>query len=216
VLALAFDLLDGARRASAERHLVADIEKRGWHLSTGFVGTKDLMLVLAKIGRNDVAYRLLHNTTYPSWGFEIENGATTIWERWDGWTPEHGFEDPGMNSFAHYAFGAVVQWMYEEIGGIHPLKPGYAEIEIRPQPGGKLTWAKTSYDSIRGKIVSEWRLDAGKLAMTVTVPPNAKARIVVPSKNPAAVGSDLKPTKLEGDAAVFEVGSGTYRFEAPQ
>jgi alpha-L-rhamnosidase len=216
VLALAFNLLDGARRDQAVKHLIDDIEKRGWRLSTGFVGTKDLMLVLAKIGRNDVAYRLLQSTSYPSWLFEIVNGATSIWERWDGWTPERGFQDPGMNSFAHYAFGAVVQWIYEEVGGIHPLKPGYAEVLIRPQPGGKLTWAKTSYDSIRGKIVSEWHIKDGKLFFKATVPPNVRARIVVPSKDPADVVSDVKPTAVGGGEAIFEVGSGTYDFEAAQ
>jgi alpha-L-rhamnosidase len=142
VLALAFDLLDGPRRELAARYLIEDIERRGWHLSTGFVGTKDLMLVLAKIGRNDVAYRLLHNTTFPSWGFSIQHGATSIWERWNGWTPEEGFADPGMNSFAHYAFGAVGQWMFENIAGINTDGSGFRRIVIRPQPGGKLSWAK--------------------------------------------------------------------------
>ncbi|MHC4945487.1 MAG: family 78 glycoside hydrolase catalytic domain, partial [Planctomycetota bacterium] len=111
VMALAFDLLDRERYEQAARHLVADLEARRWHLSTGFLGTKDLMLVLSKIGRTDVAYRLLHNDTFPSWGFTIKHGATSIWERWNGWTPEDGFNNPGMNSFAHYAFGAVGQWM---------------------------------------------------------------------------------------------------------
>ncbi len=147
VLALAVDLVDGERREQAARYLVEAIEARDGHLSTGFVGTKDLMLVLAKIGRNDVAYRLLHNDTFPSWGFSIKHGATSIWERWDGWTPEGGFQDPGMNSFAHYSFGAVYQWMVENIGGIRGVEPGYAHFTIAPQPGGKLTWANTRYDS---------------------------------------------------------------------
>ena len=95
MLALAFDLVQGEQAKLAAKYLVEDIEKRGWHLSTGFIGTKDLMLVLAKIGRNDVAYRLLHNDTFPSWGFSIKQGATSIWERWDGWTPEKGFQDAG-------------------------------------------------------------------------------------------------------------------------
>ena len=111
----------------------------GGHLSTGFIGTKDLMLVLSKIGRHDVAYRLLFNDTFPSWGFSIKHGATSIWERWDGWTPEKGFQDPGMNSFAHYSFGAVYQWMVENIGGIKSDGPAYKQILIEPHPGGRLT-----------------------------------------------------------------------------
>ena len=141
-----------ARRRSRPRtYLAEDIEKRG-HLSTGFVGTKDLMLVLSKIGRYDVAYRLLLNETFPSWGFSIKHGATSIWERWDGWTPEKGFQDPGMNSFAHYSFGAVYQWMVENIGGIKSDGPAYKQIIIEPHPGGRLTHAKTSYKSIHGEI----------------------------------------------------------------
>ena len=135
VLALAFDLLDEAKAAQAAAHLVADIEKHDWHLSTGFIGTKDLMLVLAKIGRNDVAYRLIHNDTFPSWGFSIKQGATSIWERWDGWTPEKGFQDAGMNSFAHYSFGAVYQWMVENIGGIRSDGAGLSKAGHRAAAG---------------------------------------------------------------------------------
>ena len=163
VLALAFDLLDGDKQKLAAKYLVGDIEKRDWHLSTGFIGTKDLMLVLAKIGRNDVAYRLLHNDTFPSWGFSIKHGATSIWERWDGWTPEKGFQDPGMNSFAHYSFGAVYQWMVENIGGIRSDGPGYKKIIIAPQPGGRLTSARTSYQSIRGRIETNWKIEGDKI-----------------------------------------------------
>ncbi|MBN1443745.1 MAG: family 78 glycoside hydrolase catalytic domain, partial [Planctomycetes bacterium] len=141
VLALAFDLVDGDLAEKAARYLVEDIESRDGHLSTGFIGTKDLMLVLSKIGRDDVAYRLIHNDTFPSWGFSIQHGATSIWERWDGWTPEKGFQDPGMNSFAHYSFGAVYQWMVETIGGIRSDGPAYKSIVIAPHPGGKLTSA---------------------------------------------------------------------------
>ena len=135
VLALAFDLVQGEQAKLAAKYLVEDIEKRGWHLSTGFIGTKHLMLVLSQIGRPDVAYRLLHNDTFPSWGFSIKQGATSIWERWDGWTPEKGFQDPGMNSFAHYSFGAVYQWMVENIGGIRSAAPSYKTDSHRAATG---------------------------------------------------------------------------------
>ena len=133
------------RRSRPRRTWSRTSRRRGGHLSTGFIGTKDLMLVLSKIGRYDVAYRLLFNDTFPSWGFSIKHGATSIWERWDGWTPEKGFQDPGMNSFAHYSFGAVYQWMVENIGGIRSEAPAYKQIVIDPRPGGRLTRAETSY-----------------------------------------------------------------------
>jgi alpha-L-rhamnosidase len=182
VLALAFDLLDANRTKLAEKHLVDDIEKRGWHLSTGFVGTRDIMQVLAKIGRYDVAFRLLHNTTFPSWGFTIVNGATSIWERWDGWTPEKGFQDPGMNSFAHYAYGAVVGWMFKEIGGISPASPGFSKVRIAPQFDPNLAWAKCSYNSIRGLIRTEWKRTGKSIEITVEVPPNATAEVFLPGE----------------------------------
>jgi alpha-L-rhamnosidase len=224
VLALAFDLVDGLQARQAAEHLVADIEKRGWHLSTGFIGTKDLMLVLAKIGRNDVAYRLLHNETFPSWGFSIKHGATSIWERWDGWTPEKGFQDPGMNSFAHYSFGAVYQWMVENIAGIRAMSPSYATIRIAPRPGGKLTEASTTYHSIRGEIASKWKRANGRIVLEVTVPANARAWVEIPTTDGGRVTESGTPVvQVEGlyvrqasdQQCVVEVGSGTYRFEAP-
>ena len=195
VLALGFDLLDQPTAVKAAARLVANIESRNWHLSTGFVGTRDLMQVLSKIGRNDVAFRLLHNTTFPSWGFEIVNGATTVWERWDGWTPEKGFQDAGMNSFAHYAYGAVMGWVYATIGGIDNVTPGFGVVKIAPKIDPKLTWAKTSYDSVRGPIRTEWHRSGGKVTLTVEIPPNATAEVSVP-----------------GEGAVRRLGSGTYRF----
>jgi alpha-L-rhamnosidase len=221
VLAIAFDLLDPEKAKKAAEYLVADIEKRNGHLSTGFIGTKDLMLALAKIGRNDVAYRLLHNDTFPSWGFSIRHGASSIWERWDGWTPDKGFQDPGMNSFAHYSFGAVYQWMVENIGGIRSDGPAYKRIVIAPQPGGKLTSAKTGYRSLRGLIETEWTKTGDALSLSVTIPPNTTATVHVPARDEASVTESGKPAakaegvkflRMEGGSAVFEVGSGAYRF----
>ncbi|MBN1417212.1 MAG: family 78 glycoside hydrolase catalytic domain [Planctomycetes bacterium] len=221
VLALAFDLLPEAKRSLAVAHLVEDIEKRGWHLSTGFVGTKDLMTVLTRFGRTDVAYRLFHNDTFPSWGFSIAHGATSIWERWDGWTPEKGFQDPGMNSFAHYSFGAVGEWMAKTIGGIDTDGPGFERLRIRPEPGGRLTRAEVSYDSIHGRIATRWRLEGGDLRFDLTVPANVTALVWIPAASAAAVTEGgrsldaadcIRFTGMEGGFAVCEVGSGTYRF----
>jgi len=212
VLAIAFDLLSPELTVIAGERLVADIEKRGG-LSTGFVGTRDVMNALSKIGRNAVAYKLLHSTAFPSWGFTIKNGATSIWERWDGWTPEKGFQDPGMNSFAHYAFGAVVGWMYDQLPGIRNTSPGFATIRIAPEIDTQLKWVKSKYESIRGPIVSEWKIETGKLKMRVVVPPNVQAEIVVPGGEPRCL-QGLKPKSAGPSSATFEVGSGEYTFEA--
>ena len=225
VMALAFELLDGATRDQAAAHLVRTIEERDGHLSTGFVGTKDLMLALSMIGRDDVAYRLLHNDTFPSWGFSIKHGATTIWERWNGWTPEDGFNDPGMNSFAHYSFGAVGQWMFQNIGGIDLLAPGYDDILIRPRPGGRITRAKTSFESNHGTIATSWRKEGDTFQLDVIVPPNTTATVHLPSSSPAAVtegGGALAAAKgvqlvgYEDGATVLRVSSGRYSFRARQ
>ena len=222
VLALANDLLTPEQARQAAQYLVENIEKRDWHLSTGFIGTKDLMLVLAKIGRNDVAYRLLHNETFPSWGFSIKQGATSIWERWDGWTPDKGFQDAGMNSFAHYSFGAVYQWMAQNIGGIASDGVAFKKIVIAPQPGGKLTEAKVSYNSIRGVVATDWKVEDGMMKLCVTIPANTEATVVLPTADAAAVTESGKPLeqaeglKLQGvkDGRVtLTAGSGQYAFE---
>jgi alpha-L-rhamnosidase len=221
VLALAFDLLPEAMREPAAKRLVDNISGRQWHLSTGFVGTKDLMATLNTIGQTDVAYHLFHNETFPSWGFSIQHGATSIWERWDGWTPEKGFQDPGMNSFAHYSFGAVCEWMFRTIGGIDTEGPAYKNIVIRPIPGGRLSWARTSYDSIQGKIATAWKIDGDSLKLDVTIPANTTATVYIPAANAAGVREGKKPAaQAEGvqsigtqdKTALFKIGSGTYHF----
>jgi len=211
VLALAFDLLEPDLAKKASENLIKNIEKRGWHLSTGFVGTRDIMHVLSKIGRNDVAFRLLHNKTFPSWGFTIVNGATSIWERWDGWTPEKGFQDPGMNSFAHYAFGAVVGWVFDQPAGIQNSSPGFKTVRIAPQIDPNLSWLKSSYDSVRGRIVSEWSVKNGRLTMKVVVPPNVTGEVVVPGTD-ARMKPQGAPGQKSAPGTVFRVSSGEYTF----
>ncbi|MBL7115925.1 MAG: family 78 glycoside hydrolase catalytic domain [Kiritimatiellae bacterium] len=183
ILALGFDLVDGEMKKKVEEHLIERIEERKWHLSTGFVGTRDLMHVLTKIGRNDIAYRLLFNDTYPSWLFPVKNGATSIWERWDSWTPNKGFQSAKMNSFSHYAYGAIGQWMFENIGGIRHAEPGYKKISIKPIITDKLDWAKVSYDSIQGMISVNWEREGDKVNLEVEIPEGAKAEVYVPGKD---------------------------------
>ena len=223
VLAIAYDLLDADMQKLAAKHLVRRIKEKNWHLSTGFVGTKDLMLALAKIDRNDIAYRLLHNETFPSWGFSIRNGATSIWERWNGWTPENGFNDPGMNSFAHYSFGAVCQWIFENIGGIQPGAAGFENIIIKPEPDNKLTWANTTYNSIRGPIETSWKRRGRRFECAVSIPAGTTATVYVITDNPSSVtesgvnandSDGVTFVKYDGKYAVYNVVSGSYVFKS--
>lgn len=225
VLALAFDLLPEKKRQAAIDRLSADIEKRG-HLSTGFIGAGLLLPTLTRFGRTDIAYKLLLTETFPSWLFPLRHGATTIWERWDGWTPEKGFQDPGMNSFNHYAFGAVGEWMHASLLGIDidPNTLGYDRILFHPRVGGGLTWAKGSYDSIRGRIESDWRVDGKTFQYRVRIPAGSSALVVLPSENAGEVkesgsaASKSAHVKLEGSGSGesrWLVGSGEYQFECP-
>jgi len=210
VLALRFDLLPEVLREKAVAHLVRAIEAKGGHLSTGFLGVRDLLPALGDGGRFDVAYQLLLNETFPSWGYEIRNGATTIWERWDGWTEEKGFQDPGMNSFNHYSFGSVGEWMYENVAGIVYDESADERIVIRPRPGGALTRARASYDSIRGEIESEWTLEGGMFDLAVTVPVNTDAVVYLPGEVQETDGASI--LREEGGFTVLSAPSGRYRF----
>lgn len=223
VLALHMDLLsDGLRPATAE-HLVAAIEREGWHLSTGFVGVGYLCPVLTEAGHSDVAYRLLNTETFPSWGYTIRNGATTIWERWDGWTEENGFQSPNMNSFNHYSLGSVGEWLYRYVAGIDMAQDGvgYDRIVIRPRPDGSMTYARAEYDSVRGRISSGWEVSEGEIRLRATIPANTTAVIHVPTADPNGTTEAGRPAResegveflgAEDGAAIFAVGSGDYEF----
>jgi alpha-L-rhamnosidase len=221
LMALAFDLLPEDRRKPAADRLIKLIEERNWHISTGFLGANLLLPTLTEIGRIDVAYRLLQNEDYPSWGYPVKHGATTIWERWDGWTEEKGFQDPGMNSFNHYAYGSCGQWMFSTMAGIDTDGPGFKKIILRPRPGGDISYVDASYESTHGSIRTAWRQETGKFELDVTIPANTTATVYVPAKDassvtergkPAAKTSGVKFLRMEDGVAVFEAGSGTYRF----
>src|SRR5215216_5669751 len=170
LLALHMELLPEELRSAAAEHLVRTIEREDWHLSTGFVGVGYLCPVLTEAGYTAVAYRLLENETYPSWGYTVKNGATTIWERWDGWTEENGFQSPNMNSFNHYSLGSVGEWLYRYVAGIDLGAPGYGQIVIHPRPGGSLTHASAEYDSVRGRISSSWKIEGDRFVLEVLIP----------------------------------------------
>jgi alpha-L-rhamnosidase len=222
-LALKFELLPEDLRAQAAEHLADDVQAKGGHLSTGFMGVGYLLPVLSQAGKSDTAYQLLLQDTFPSWLFSVKHGATTIWERWNGWTPENGFQDPGMNSFNHYSLGSCGEYLFGGIGGIRPASPGYKTILIDPVVRNGLSWAKTSYDSINGRIATSWKIDANQLNLEVTVPVNTVATVCMPvtggvattvteSGKPVEQVKDIKFLRTENGKAVFEVGSGTYRF----
>jgi len=220
-MALKFELLPDDLRPQAAQYLEEDINAKGGHLSTGFVGVSYLLPVLTQAGNADTAYRLLLQDTFPSWLFSVKHGATTIWERWDGWTPEKGFQDPGMNSFNHYSLGSCGEYLFGGIGGIRPASPGFKTIRIDPAIRDGLTWANTRFDSIQGRIATAWKLEGKQLALEVVVPANTTATVCVPSKDTASITESGKPVeqaegvkflRQENDKVVFEVGSGTYKF----
>jgi alpha-L-rhamnosidase len=225
LLALAFDLLPDEQRPRAAERLVANIERRDWHLATGFVGVGLLCPVLTELGYADVAHRLLLNDTFPSWGYSIRHGATTIWERWDGWTEHAGFQTENMNSFNHYSLGSVGAWLMESVAGIRgdEERVAYEHVVIAPVPG-ELRSARARLRSVRGEIVSDWERDDGRFALTVAIPPNVTATVVVPVAGEGAsltegdtdaAGADgVHRVRREADAWRVEVGSGTYRFES--
>jgi alpha-L-rhamnosidase len=189
VLALHFGLLPESARAVAAAELVRNIRVNKMHLATGFVGTPYLLHVLEATGHLDVAYALLEQDSFPSWLFPVKNGATTIWEHWDGWTPEQGFKSPKMNSFNHYAYGAVGDWLVSTVAGLelHPEVPAYRHIVFKPRPGGNLTNASAQLETPQGLCAIRWeRQDDQTLELNLVVPPGSQATLDLPSPWQAA------------------------------
>lgn len=204
LLALDFDALTGEGREKAARHLVKKIEAAGGHLQTGFLGVKHLCPVLTDIGAPDLAIRLLTNESYPSWGFSIRQGATTIWERWDGWTPEKGFQSANMNSFNHYAYGSVGEWIWSRIAGIDwdEAEPGFRSARFRPIFSREIGWCRAAYKAQTGTFESDWRIEGGHIDWTIVIPPNCRGGIALPE--------GVKPA---GESHVpLELGSGRHSF----
>ena len=223
VMALKFDLLPADLRDEVAELLESDVVAKGNHLSTGFVGVGYLLPSLTAGGKDATAYNLLHQDTFPSWLFSVKNGATTIWERWNGWTPENGFQDPIMNSFNHYSLGSCGEWLYGTVAGIDldPSVAGYKKIVIRPRPGGNLTHASGKFESINGTIASAWAKHAAGFSLDATIPANTTAEVHVPaptaesvseSGGPASNAPGVSFLRMENGAAVFAVTSGRYRF----
>ncbi len=230
-LALFADLVPAEMREKTGKRLAELLAKNGNHMSTGFLGTRPLLPVLSSAGQHELATFLLQSHEFPSWGYEIDNGATTIWERWDSYTREDAFgrHNAAMNSFSHYSFGAVCEWMFRTLAGIESDGPGYERIIIRPTPPAPgsnamhepIHWVKASYDSIRGTIRSNWKVDNGDFALSVTIPTNTIATIYLPAKDKMDITESGKPIedslgvkwlRSEGEHAVLSIESGSYNF----
>ena len=186
-LAFTLNLVPANLRTQVAQQFANSIAAFNNHLATGFIGTPRLLPALHLAGRDDLAYTVLLQQTYPSWLYQVTLGATTMWERWDGWTPGAGFESIGMNSFNHYSFGAVGEYLYGVVGGIKPASPGYQTIVIQPVPGNGLTWANTSYNSTRGLISTAWTNTGVAFNLNTVIPPNTTAQICVPTTNASAI-----------------------------
>ncbi|MGW7493103.1 family 78 glycoside hydrolase catalytic domain [Streptomyces luteogriseus] len=221
-MALGMDLVaDPALVGKVGEKFVAKLALTGHHLRTGFIGTPLLLPALSRIGRDDLAYTMLLHKDYPSWGYEIEKGGTTMWERWNSIMPDGEFGPVDMNSFNHYAYGAVGDWMFRNIGGLSALEPGYKRSRIAPVPGGDLTRGSGSLHTVHGLLSSRWTSRDGVFTLKVTVPVNTVAEVHVPAGTRRAVTEGGRPAdraegvrflRMEDGAAVFQVGSGTYDF----
>lgn len=217
VLALNFDMLPENLRAQAAERLVQNIKSYNTHLTTGFLGTPYLCHVLSRFGYTDVAYQLLLQESYPSWLYPVKKGATTIWERWNGIRPDGSFEPASMNSFNHYAYGAIGDWMYRVVAGIDTYEdaPGYKHIKIQPHIGGGLKEVSASLETYYGTVASQWKVDGGKLLLEVTIPANTKATVFIPATSDITENNKPVTGTVENGYSKLELGSGRYTFSAP-
>lgn len=227
VVALFMDLVPQQQRQRVISDLQAKLREDRMHLTTGFVGTPYLCLVLSENGANDDAYTLLLNDDYPSWLYAVKLGATTIWERWNSVLADGSISDTGMNSLNHYAYGSIVQWMYQHMCGINPVAeaPGYRKFTLQPKPNSRLTYAKASFNSPSGLIESGWRIhEDGRLTFTFTVPFNTTAEAMLPDAELAAVtvnGAALSAAgakssvtgKQQGSVVSLVLTAGSYEIE---
>jgi Bacterial alpha-L-rhamnosidase. len=210
ILPLAFDLLtaDMAKKAASELHRM--IVANDYHLTTGFLGTPHLCNVLSKYGYHETALRLLLQEEYPSWLYQVKQGATTIWERWNSLNPDGTFNDAGMTSFNHYAYGSIAQWLYTTLAGISydEKEPGFKKSIIAPQIYDLgIRHVKSTYETLYGELSSEWSLDNNEVTLKVRVPVNTEATVTLPS-----YATNIKLEQHSVNTKVFCLGSGEYKF----
>jgi len=235
-LALWMDLLPEHLRNPAGEILAKKIRAKATEknsgIATGFLGTRPLLPVLSATGQNDLAVSLLQSRKFPSWGFEVVNGATTIWERWNSYTKDKGFggeQNAAMNSFAHYSFGAVCEWMFSTLAGIDTDGAGYQRILIRPSPPSPgsnpdnkpIDWVRAHYDSIHGRIATSWRRTGDRFELEATIPPNTSATIYLQARAESDItegghklnqSPGVKFLRMERDRAILAADSGTFQF----
>jgi alpha-L-rhamnosidase len=222
-MTLGMDMIaDAAQREQTAGKFVEKLAADNFHLKTGFLGAPWLLPALIKIGRDDLAMRLLLNEDYPSWGFEIRMGATTVWERWNTIRANGEFGPVDMNSFNHYAYGAVGDWMFQQLGGLQMVESGYKKSHIAPLVGhGGLTNAQCSIQTPYGLLATEWKLANDELTLAVTVPANTSAEVVIPAASTEAVragnvaavsASGVKGAAFKDGKVTLLVGSGRYEF----
>ncbi|MBZ5858790.1 family 78 glycoside hydrolase catalytic domain [Flavihumibacter profundi] len=223
VLALEFDMLPEQLRKQAAERLVENIKSYDQHITTGFLGSSRICHVLTRFGYTNMAYKLLLQETYPSWLYPVKMGATTIWERWDGIKPDSSFQTPGMNSFNHYAYGAIGDWMYRVMAGLDTEEdgPGYRKIRIRPHVGGKFSHVAASLKTYYGIASSSWTIEGDQLKMDIEIPANTSATIYIPvlpkaeiteSGKPLLAKKEIQYIREEAGYAVVTAGSGLYHF----
>jgi len=221
VLALYMNLLPDAVRQAASKRLVDRLEANHWRLGTGFLGTPYLLAALTDTGHADVAYRLLLNAEYPSWGYLVEHGATTMWERWNA---DEMLSDPRMNSYNHYAYGAVADWIYRYAAGIDAVStdPGFHTILLHPNFDARLKNLNFAYESAYGTIRSAWSVSGNSASWKLTIPANTKGRLPVrPERKesfkldgrPLSQSSRIQSSRSDGGYEVYELPAGTYSFE---
>ena len=224
-LALAFKILPDELAKKAVSYLEKDVKKFG-HITCGFVGTPLLCKSLSENNLDYLAFMLLNRKEYPSWLYPVTQGATTIWERWDGQKPDGSFQDPGMNSFNHYAYGAIGEWLYQYVSGLNidEDKPGYKHIIFAPHIGGNLSYSKVEYNSMYGLILSSWKIENSIFNYEVIIPPNTTGTIELPGIsdldklqiNSKPINEEMKSKiKINNSKISITFGSGRYNFKYP-
>jgi alpha-L-rhamnosidase len=224
VLALSFGLVEGTVRTRVEQGLIELLEQSNHKLTTGFLGTPYLCSTLTDIGRIDLAYKLALSRDFPSWLYSVEQGATTIWEHWDGQNADGSFWSADMNSFNHYAFGAIGDWLYRVVSGIDTdmEKSGYKHTRIHPWPGEGLTYARASFQSMYGEVLSLWRIEDGKMNIQITLPHNTTGTVILPNvRQEEVTEGGMRLIESDGVRQVnsqekdlrLELDSGSYQFQ---
>ena len=223
--AIYMKILQPEAQEKAGKWLTELISNNGGKLSTGFLGVRPLLPALSATGHGDEAYKLLLSTTYPSWGYEVINGANTVWERWNSYVKGDGFtNNAGMNSFNHYAFGSVNEWLFGNAGGIKVVQPGFKTFIIKPEIASEgINYVKATYQSISGQIISSWQRKGQQLELNITIPVNTKAELFIPTGSEKSVFVNKKPLRelpwikvkeYKNGSLVLEIGSGKYNFQS--